>query len=66
MLDGKTSATSYLVFIHLESFWRIQLKITNHRTNWKEYFAKYNFLDLTQNYYQIDTSLQEVSPRLRP
>jgi hypothetical protein len=36
MVGGKTSTTGYPVSIHLESFWRIQLKITDHKMNRKE------------------------------
>jgi hypothetical protein len=48
MVGGKTSTTGYPTSIHFESFWRIQLKITNHKTNKREHSAKWNFPDWTQ------------------
>jgi hypothetical protein len=67
MIGGKTSTTSYLAFIHLESFWRIQLKITDHRMNRKwEHSAKWNFPDWTQNYlpdwHAAAASITQVVP----
>jgi hypothetical protein len=67
MIGGKTSTTSYPLSIHLESFWRIQLKITNHRTNRKgEHSAKWNFPDWTQNYlpdwHAAAASITQVAP----
>jgi hypothetical protein len=51
LIGGKTSTTGYTMSIHQESFWWIQLKITDHRTNQKgEHSTKWNFLDWTQNY----------------
>jgi hypothetical protein len=67
MIGGKTSTTNYPLSIHLESFWRIQLKITNHRTNRKgEHSAKWNFPDWTQNYlpdwHAAAASITQVAP----
>jgi hypothetical protein len=67
MIGGKTSTTGYPVSIHLESFWRIQLKITNHWMKWKgEHSAKLNFPDWIQNYlldwHAVAASITQVAP----
>jgi hypothetical protein len=47
MIGGKTNITSYPSSIHLESFWRTQLKIIYHRMNQKgEHSAKMKFSGL--------------------
>jgi hypothetical protein len=66
-IGGKTCTTGYLASIHLESFWRNQLKITDHRTNWKgEHSTKRNFSDWTQNYlldwHTAGASITQVAP----
>jgi hypothetical protein len=67
MISGKTSTTGYPASILLESFWTIQLKITDHITNRKgEDSTKWNFSDWTQNYladwHAAAASITQVVP----